>query len=384
MTAEMVFDWRDEEHILARCKKAVPNQGLTFVAAMCAKQFRYAIEYIEQAPVLVIGVAFGCPSRKMTTTDREYIANRFRSIEGLKLKEAMAKFDLPYPLRKLRSTAITPKNAKVIWAMHRMSPSVLSQAIPERSGQQMAWLAALRTAWSKWNIRHRMPPPEWMFNWLVANVGAEAASADGRRGGMLAAATADILDLAFNDLFSTKWTFREAERAHDVWSVNQTRQRVGLDKNGQSIAAKYGMTNDDKVDYSPLPNEPVTVQSMVFTPLRSVTDLAVEGAMMHHCVATYAVQVLSGASRIYSITFKGKNIATWEIDGKPPFNTIQLKGPRNAGVDSAVHFGVSEFRDRHLPGRKEMAWHHLKHRLSNGSEIIFGGIRGGGKSVLGP
>lgn len=391
MTVE--YDWRDEAQILARCKKAVPNQGLTHIAALAAKQHRYAIEYIEQAPVLLIGAMFGAHPSGLTVLDRQCITERFRSIEGMKLKEAMAKFDLPYPLRKLRSTAITPGNAKIIWHMHRIPPSVLSQAIPTKTRQQMAWLKALNVAQAKHKHLHRMPLAPDMLEWFVANVGAEAQACTlyGQNGTLtyqaISGKTADLLDLyrgVGRDGWNMRWTFQEAQRAHDRWSFEHAKNRLGRDSQGNLIAEKYGMTNDDEVDYAPLPNVPLVVGAVTFTPLRSVASLGAEGIAMKHCVATYAVQVLSGASRIYSLTFDGRRIATLEIDGNAPYNTIQLKGPCNAGVDSAVHFAVSEFRNKFVPSHRASAWEVMKNALDAGPLTFFGGGRGGGKSITGP
>lgn len=379
MTVE--YDWRDEAQILARCKKAVPNQGLLYIAAMCAKTHEYAIEYIEQAPVLVLGATYGvckAPGNKLNPTQKVLIVNKFARLRGKRLKEAMAEFDLPYPLRKLRSTAITPNSAPVIFALRRVPPSVLSQSIPDKVSRQITWLSALRTAKARYEGRTHHPVPDDLWEWLVANVGDYLVGVNNYSG--LAPEVGDLMDLAISrPPWNMRWTFVEARRAHAIWAASGARQDAE-DKRAV-LLSKYGVTETHEVDYSPLPNMPVPIQGMMFTPLRSVVALAEEGVTMKHCVATYSDQVLSGRSRIYSITFEGRNIATLELDGKPPYNTAQIKGPRNAGVDSAVHFGVMKFREQCLPDRKAMAWHILKERFKGGADLLYGGGLGGGKTA---
>lgn len=367
------YDWRDEAQVLARCKKAVPNQGVLYIAKMCAMTHEYAIEYIEQAPVLVLGATYGVcrvPGNKLRPPQKRLIAGKFSRLRGMKLKEAMAEFGLPYPLRKLRSTAITPNSAPVIFALRDVPPSVLSQAIPDRPGRQIAWLSALKCAKARYEGWTHAQVPGDLWEWLVANVGAQARDAVRYSG--LSSDAGDLMDMARNRQWNMRWTFPEACRAHEAWAAGRARNDAQAGR--AALLAKHGVTEDHEVDYSPLPNAPVYVGDermavpVVFTPLRSVIALADEGVAMRHCVATYAPQVLSGQSRIYSISVDGQRVATLELYGRYPHHVIQLKGVRNAQVPPNISYAVELFHRTHcrLPPVKKPAniWHRTKDWLA--------------------
>ena len=321
-----------EDQLLERAKKAVPNQGLTWVAVLAAQQHRYAIEYIEQAPVLVIGATYGKVC-KCSSAERAFIANRFRRIEGLKLKAAMAAFHLPYPLRKLRSTAIAPGYATLLWALRSIPPSALSQAIPERTGHQVAWLGALKAAEKR--VMHRQCSlPEGGLEWLATRI----TPSNGTPAKHLAAKAADIADMFIGGRFNPAWTFEEAVSAHAKWVVDITRR-----DNLKSFAMTYGVGLDYQVDYAPQPNEPSSVAEFEFVPLRSGEDLIVEGTMMRHCVPSYMRDVLSATSCLYSMRKGGKRIATLELSSGNRPVVRQLKGPCNAAVAADVQKAADLF-----------------------------------------
>jgi hypothetical protein len=81
---------------------------------------------------------------------------------------------------------------------------------------------------------------------------------------------------------------------------------------------------------------------------------------MHHCVASYAGNVIRGFSRIFSVRGDGRRVATFEISKsgfllasgeflqspsrkRPPYKLIQLKGPYNAEVSHEVEKAIHAF-----------------------------------------
>ena len=89
------------------------------------------------------------------------------------------------------------------------------------------------------------------------------------------------------------------------------------------------------------------------TALQTSNALRQEGAAMHHCVASYWLNVVAGRSRIYSVRKDGARVATLELTSqtgayrwqKGDFKIRQLVGVRNSRpaievakvVDSFIH-----------------------------------------------
>lgn len=326
----MNFDFRDEVQVLERAKKAVPNNGLTWLAALAAKQHRYAIEYIEQAPVLVLAATFGKPLRGGSVSKEQlaYVANRFRRIEGMKLKDAMKEFHLPYPLRKLRSTAVAAAYAEVIWNLRNVPPSALSQAIPDKVSDQQAWLKALKSVRRRAELR-AATLPDGALQWFVSALGVAVRGAKNRR--VLLSNASDLVDLFVSSRFNPAWTFDEAVTAHGLWVADMAK-RDSL----KSFFATYGVGLDHEVNFAPQPNEMTTIDGMDVVPLRSGEALITEGALMRHCVSTYMRDILAARSCIYSLQKNGKRVATLELSsgGRPVLK--QLRGPCNARVTPDV------------------------------------------------
>lgn len=325
----MTFDFRDEAQVLARASKAVPNGQLTWLAALAAKQHPFAIEYIEQAPVLVLAATFGKPLRRPLSNDQmAYIASRFRRIEGMKLKDAMKEFHLPYPLRKLRSTAIAAAYAEVIWGLRNVSPSALSQAIPDKVKHQQAWLKALTSVRGRAKMRG-VTLPDGAMHWFVSALGVAVRQSKASSG--LASNAADLVDLFVSGRFNQSWTFEEAETAHRLWAAD-----VAKRNSLKSFVATYGVDLDHEVDFAPQPNDSIVIEGMDVVPLRSGEALITEGALMRHCVSTYMRDILAARSCIYSIQKDGKRVATLELSSGDRPVIKQLKGPCNARVTPDV------------------------------------------------
>lgn len=330
----MTFDYRDEAQVLERAKKAVPNRSLTWLAVLAAKQHRYAIEYIEQAPVLVLAATFGKSLREPSKGHLHYIAGRFRRIEGLKLKAAMKEFHVPYPLRKLRSTAVAPGYAEVIWGLRNVPPSALSQAIPGTVAQQQIWLRGLKKVRARARMRGAELPDGAML-WFVVALGAVARRPDWRP---QISRAADLVDLFKTGRFNPAWSFDEAASAHAIWAAD-TAKRTSR----EAFFKTYGVDLDHDVDFAPQPNSPTTIDGMEIVPLRSGEALITEGALMRHCVSTYMRDILAARSCIYSIQKDGNRIATLELSSGDRPLLKQIKGPCNTAVPSNVEDAARGF-----------------------------------------
>ena len=81
---------------------------------------------------------------------------------------------------------------------------------------------------------------------------------------------------------------------------------------------------------------------------------------MHHCVASYAGNVIRGFSRIFSVRGDGQRLATFEVSKsgfllasgeflqlparkRSPYKLIQINGPYNAEVSQEVEKAIQAF-----------------------------------------
>lgn len=353
--ADLLTPKEAADALVSRAKKAVPNQDLTWLAVLAARQHKYAIDYIEQAPVLVIGALFGARSFSLSAAEKEFAARRFRRIEGKKLKQAMEEFHLPYALRKLRSTAIAPGYSNVIWDMRSIPPSTLSQAIPEKVDHQVSWLRAVKAAKERAARRGRQLDRAHL-HWLAARLGGSVPVLYQPR--ELKALAGDLADMFMAGRFNSAWTLEEASTAHGRWSVDLAKD------SSAAFLTTHGVGISHQVDYSPQPNAPVVVDGFEIVPLRSGEDLIEEGTLMRHCVPSYMRDILAARSCIYSVRNAGRRVATLELaSGYGPAVVKQIKGPCNARVRNDVLAAANAFAAS-VP-KKKSAMDGIK-RLFNG------------------
>ena len=344
------------------------NQGIQINAGLLAVTHPYAIQYIEQAPVLVLAA---CSGKIMhAKRDRIFAASSFAKLvrSGKKLKEIMAYYNVPYPLRRLRPFAISENKWKGLKALNHVPPSVVAMSCPERPRAQVGWLKDL-TEWHETMGRRiqaitcdGVPGLEWACfaygrAWnetrFIARRGAQDVAIAGRgrmvrrdnlieaqfsSGGILADFYAANADRWNND-----WTAMRATHAANEWH-----DALAAENESDSCRRNYGMEWDQPVDYSPLPIQ-VKVEDLDIIALRSCKDVYEEGRIMKHCVASYFANVARGTSRLYSIRYGEKRLATLELavaaswDGSyRTLKVVQLKGPCNTAPKSKVQAAAVE------------------------------------------
>lgn len=337
-----------------RACKLFPNQGLQPVAQLMASSHRYAIDYIEQAPAIVLAATRGHAPR--SRNERSYLTGQIAEFcrRGDQLRNVMRAYDLPLPIRKLKGSALSPNKWPVLFRLKRLDNSTLSQIIPEQSAQQQRWLRAL-DGWLDRMGRRNAGDGTLFFNW--------AAVAFCRIGNSEIEFCRDLADFAAanRDTFNEGWSVAQAQRAQEEWHLSLARRSTAAEQ-----MAKSGVKFDTPIDYAPLPAA-IDLNGLSFQALQSGEDLFVEGAAMRHCVATYISAVVSGQSRIYSIRDQGKRVATMELRftemgqtrrdfvgeggrtislnvSKPQGLALhQLKGPCNARPPKRVQQAASAF-----------------------------------------
>lgn len=343
--ASSMKDPRTDSEFEKRVKAALSCKSMRRIGMMMAMKHRYAIDYIEQAPILVL-----LASRGVSTGDdvkNDILARSFRvATEGRKLRDALAYYGAPLVMRKLRGRAISLRYYRVIQLLREMPPSDLSQAIPEKPSDQRDWLDGLvpMIAWA----HHHGDGGERFTDFLfwAAKASAKEFGPDReqhRAEAKLYERIADLYDMNRRGRFNYTWTFAEAEAAAERWHAE-----LAAEKDTAEFAKKHGRAFNEIISYAPLPEAPNVVSAgggdFVLQPLQSAEALFIEGRAMGHCVATYCDLMFSGASRIYSIRLNDQRVATLELapDGKL-WKVKQLRARFNKQPDNSVTLAANFF-----------------------------------------
>jgi hypothetical protein len=246
---------------------------------------------------------------------------------------------LAYPLRKLAASVIETGHWEAIQELSKLAASTLSQVIPERTVEQGPWLRNLHT-WTD-IMRRRFNDSSLHFEWAAWHTRPAEIQEAAEEAQWPIGEVADFAG-AHPDRFNLRWTFRRAVEEAREWHVQL--QRANEE---QAFFLRYGKRWDEDIDYDPLPAR-LDVPGHVFLALRSGKALFEEGLAMHHCVASYARDVVIGSSRIYSIidAKTGRRLATVELTqhrSKQGWIPVQCKGPANVAPSRAVGTAVTAF-----------------------------------------
>lgn len=318
----------------AEAVRMFPNQGVSGLAALMASVHARGLDYLKQAPVLVLLASRGKKHR--TKADRLYIATRFGSLchRGPKLRDALAEYGAPLPLRKLLPFALTPTRFAAVEVLCRVGASPLSQAIPAKPGAQATWLRAI-VEWID-HLRRRRLDPRTMTEWFAVESGRALPVMPAG----WARAVTDVADFAAapGTAFNMRWTLPQAKAAAERWHAELAK----LDAEAGFLKT-HGIGWEDEIDYGKLPTES-RIGGLTFLALRSGATLYAEGRAMRHCVGAYSRSVVAGHSRIYSLRQGDTRIATLELQpSKGRFEPVQLKGPCNAVVPAVVRDAAYQF-----------------------------------------
>lgn len=345
------------------------RQRLQQMAEVAASSAPRAIDYLEQAPVLLLLVwasrgrtRGGDPSLDLKTRQRIAWHYADASARRLKLRAFMEQrcwpqlyrigslrtITLPQPapgglyvLRKIKGAALRPAYVPALLRLACwIEPAVLANLIPRTACRQESWLRQLSSFEGR--LARRMTAPqgasEGAVNMLrdaerAAFVNFAQVSASLSRDPPDGSHCADFIIQTgqFDIAFEPQQFLRALEAWQDSFAVERS-----------------GASRDIMVSYAPLFDEPAPMAPLEFVPLRSAAQLAEEGRVMRHCVAGYAQEVMQGLSFIYSVRRDGARVATLEL--RKDFNghgsslrAAQLKGPRNSAVEAYVLKVVTQF-----------------------------------------
>ena len=302
----------------AACERAVKpfkTDSMWQAAKFAATVHERAIDYIEQAPALVLFVLPEDRKRKLAGGDRAYAAHRLahHCRQGARLKDIMKSYGMTMPLRKLKGKALAPEDAAVVRLLATLPPSVVSQAIPNSIVDQRRWLSAV----GEW---HRIcGKARWVdayIEWAVTQLAKHKVRKSD---------VGTITDfIGRGDLpLNLAWEWPRAIAAADDW---HDRLSAGDAK------ARFGVMADQVVDLGTHPDHTV-LYGLEFVALRTPTAIHAEGKAMHHCVASYVQAVMNGQAHIVSIRRDEQRVATLELrDG----HVMQLKGRFNHQVSREI------------------------------------------------
>ena len=352
--------WRDAA--CARMETMFPvNRGLRPMALLMANAHPRAVDYIEQAPVIVLAATHG--KHPITRSERAFIQEQLRGLceRGAKLRDVMRVYGLPIPLRKLDVGVLSATRATVVRRLALMNPSTLAQIIPSTRREQNAWLRTL-DLWCGHMRFHSFGPLDQrkryslyasyihdrvlFFEWAATRYPGISYGASGEAQHM-----ADFV-CACPDTFNPRWSRERARAEEQNWHAE-----LGRDTR---IPCSSGIPADTVIDYAPLPLR-WERDGFTFVALQTGTALHSEGAAMHHCVKTYWGHVISGQSRIYSIRCGETRVATLEVGCQHPrfktsAHTLKAqRGPTAKNSRYQLRQLVGHCNLRATPGLSELA-----------------------------
>lgn len=307
-----------------------PNAALKPIAAALAGAHPQALDYVRQAPVIVLAAAVGRPHRlntgRLRTALRESLGARCR--RGERLREVMQAYGCAPQLRALHPKALTLGRWPVIQRLRTIPPARLAPMIPADPRGQDAWLRALAYWVDHLARRGRRQEMEPWFAWAARALSTEP---DAHPETVTAVADlfheASIVNGRGDARVDPRWTFPQAAAAAVRWHEAMNRE-LAERRAWSHTASDF----DSAVDYAPLWNDPFLLAGFEVVPLRSGRALSEEGMAMHHCVGSYSREVRSGSSRIFSLRREGHRVATIEIGGTASGSpsVYQVRGPCNA------------------------------------------------------
>lgn len=302
------------EKMRALFKTAAMLDAANFAAVVHER----AADYIIQAPVLALVVKTVAGKHKLCDGDQLYAAAKFWRLceDGARLKDVMAAYGLPLPLRKLKAKALALNDEYTVRQIARMLPSTISQIIPGSIVAQRRWLSAF----SYWRVltRHSKMHERATACW-------EWAAVQIAKHGVRFAEVQTVADFAMrsDQKLNTNWEWPRACVAAEEWH-----ERLAAPK----AKAAFGALADQIIDHGPHPDHHV-IDGIEFIALRTPMAIHAEGQAMKHCVASYVTDVLNGRCSIVAVRTDELRLATMELRGTV---IAQLKGRFNATPHETV------------------------------------------------
>lgn len=298
---------------LERADRLFKTEEMRKAARFVTTVHERASDYLEQAPALAIAIYHGGGRLNGGQGGAAlYAAHKINQLceRGAKLKEVMAAYRLPLPMRQLKARALSLADEAVLPMIAALPPSTIAQTIPNAITAQRRWLSAL----GEWKRLTRKVL--WEQRWPEATAWLAVATA---RYGVRASEVGTVGDfLVRGDVpLNSAWTWARAMAAAEDWH----------DRISAGDAKRlFGVLADQVVCHGSHPDHAV-VDGIEFVALRTPIAIHAEGKAMRHCVASYVPSVVNGACSIVSLRQDEHRLATLELRN---WRMAQLKGRFNA------------------------------------------------------
>ncbi len=211
---------KNKDWIPAACETAVGlfnDPDLAVPATVIAALHPFAVEYIKQAPVLVVALAQD--KDLAIKKERLRVANQFiiACSKQPRLADVMSGCGVAPQLRGLSAQALCKGDWHILKRLSTIPPSTLAQSVPKPATEQRIWLNSLDN-WVKHMGRY-FHEPDLYFGWAVVtfrDFGAHITPVEIR----------DIADFAGNNRtsFNEKWTLLQAKAACNRWHAEVARK----------------------------------------------------------------------------------------------------------------------------------------------------------------
>jgi hypothetical protein len=334
---------KNKDWIPAACEATVRlfnDPDLVVPTTVIAALHPFAVDYIKQAPVLVVALAQD--KDLAIKKERLRVANQFiiACSKQPRLADMMSGCGVAPQLRGLSAQALRKGDWHILKRLSAIPPSTLAQSVPQLASNQRVWLDSLDN-WVKHMGRH-FHEPDLYFCWAVVafrDFGAHITPVE----------ISDIADFVGNNRtsFNEKWTLQQAKAACDRWHTEVARKLTEAE-----FLATYRIGWCEPIDYAPLPSR-AEIDGFEFIALRTGEQIFIEGHKMHNCLSTYTGRVLKGQSRLFSIRRDSRRVATLELHSNSTLtapNQIyflgQLRGPCNTEPSVEISRAANSFLDK--------------------------------------
>ena len=268
----------------------------------------HARDYFEQCPVLPIGLA----NAQDVLPEREQAAV-FRMLErGARLRDIMRALRLPRWTRRIGSPAVRVDFNKTFSWLFAQEPRHVGNFLPGCPSAQVRWIHAV----GFFEPLDGLAREKGFGMWAAREFSSDPFDADEY----------------FERLTEIRdYFFRSGEEVNFDWSLKTVREKVrAWHATDTVLSALPDGTELDQVieQWADRITEPIQLRDLSARLLTTPRELAAEGRAMHHCVADYAPEVLTGYSHIFSIRDpEDKPLITVELgnDGR----VKQARGPTN-------------------------------------------------------
>jgi PcfJ-like protein len=300
-----------------------PNQGLHAGARAFGSVHERAFQYLEQAPVMVYAVGFKASYRVSAL----YLQHRLYSQceTGVRLREMMRHLGYPLPLRRLAASVFAPTYDVAIAWLKNTPPTVLGRIIPEKPGAQKRWLKALTNLCDRVSFRNS-GLSQGVFDWCAEHAATHELIDITDLADFLVASARNIAGATFN----LQWGWARANEEMRLWHDQITCEKM---------LRGTVFTPTSKIDLGAHPDQ-FDAMGLEFVALRTPQDVAQEGSVMRHCVASYIPNIIRGDCHIISLRRGEERAATIELSRDWTVRQIKRrfnKAPSSLET-SAAHF----------------------------------------------